>query len=108
MDNVSPGNEPEKVCAAPFDENTSITDVDKPPIHEALKVIRFRTIKKNNSLGWWSAAVLLEDHTKKQVCFYRWKKSNKEWRRDKKLAFRSRTEWNQVKEAIESLIGEIE
>jgi hypothetical protein len=91
-----------------LDENTAIKDADVLPIHEPLKVLRYRTIKKNNSLGWWSAVVLLEDHGKKQVCFYRWRKRDTVWKRDKKLSFRSRLEWSAIKDAVESLLTELE
>lgn len=87
-----------------FDENPGIKDDEKLPIHAPLKVLRYRTIKKNSGLGWWSAVVLLEDHDKKQVCFYRWRKKGGEWKRDKKLPFRNRVEWNAIKGAVESFL----
>jgi hypothetical protein len=90
------------------DENPNIQDSDKLPIHPPLKVLRYKTVKKNNALGWWSAVVLLEDHQKKQVCFYRWRKRKNVWKRDKKLPFRTRTEWNLVKGTIESFISELD
>jgi hypothetical protein len=52
--------------------------------------------------------VLLEDHDKKQVCFYRWRKRNKEWKRDKKLPFRSKADWNAVKDVVDGFINEVE
>jgi hypothetical protein len=91
-----------------FDENLQRKDNDRLPILEPLKVLRYKTIKKNNSLGWWSAVVLLEDHAKKQVCFYRWRKRNKEWKRDKKIVFRTRSEWSAVKETIDNFINALE
>jgi hypothetical protein len=93
-----------------FDENTKILDHDKLPTHDALKVLRYKTIKKNNALGWWSAVVLLEDHDKKQICFYRWrkKKTDTQWKRDKKLVFHSRVDWNAIKDAVELFLGELE
>jgi len=90
------------------DDNASIKDNDRLPIADTLKVLRYRTIKKNNALGWWSAVVLLEDHGKKQVCFYRWRRRNTEWKRDKKLPFKTRNEWAMVKEAVEAYINELE
>lgn len=91
-----------------FDENTKIANHEKLPIRDPLKILRYRTIKKNDSLGWWSAVVLLEDHNKKQVCFYRWRRRDKEWKRDKKIPFRTRAEWSAVKEAVESFINDLE
>ena len=91
-----------------FDENLQRKDNEKLPIHEPLKVLRYRTLKKNDSLGWWSAVVLLEDHNKKQVCFYRWRKRDKQWRRDKKLVFRTRAEWLAVKETMDDFINALE
>lgn len=107
MDNENP-RQFEDASRKVFDENTGITDTDKLPIKEPLIVLRYRTIKKNNALGWWSAVVLLEDHGKKQVCFYRWRKREGQWKRDKKIVFRSRPEWNAVKEGIESLLPGLE
>jgi len=66
-----------------------------------------KTIKKNNSLGWWSAVVLLEDHNRKQICFYRWRKKANEWKRDKKIPFHTRLEWSQIKEAVEGFLNEL-
>ncbi len=90
-----------------LDENQAIKDNDRLPIRDPLVVLRYRTIKKNNSLGWWSAVVLLEDHGKKQVCFYRWRKSNKEWKRDKKLVFRSKQEWTAISDAVEPFLDDL-
>lgn len=91
-----------------FDENLQRKDNDRLPIHEPLKVLRYKTLKKNDSLGWWSAVVLLEDHKKNQVCFYRWRKRDKEWKRDKKIVFRTRAEWSAVKETIDNYISALE
>lgn len=91
-----------------LDENPKIKDSEKLPIKAPLKVLRYKTIKKTKALGWWSAVVLLEDHQKKQVCFYRWRKKNNEWKRNKKLPFRTPAEWSLVKEAVESFISELE
>ncbi len=88
-----------------LDENTQIKDSEPLPVNPSIKVLRYRTIKKNNALGWWSAVVLLEDHDKKQVCFYRWRRKNKEWKRDKKLAFHSAKDWAAIKTAVEGFIG---
>ena len=90
-----------------FDENPEIMDNDKLPIHPPLKVLRYRTIKKTSSLGWWSAIVLLEDHGKNMVCFYRWRKRKGEWKRDKKLPFHSREEWKSIKSAVDEFMGDI-
>ncbi|KJJ84295.1 hypothetical protein OMAG_001758 [Candidatus Omnitrophus magneticus] len=90
-----------------FDENTEINDGEKLPVHDSIKLIRYRTIKKNSGLGWWSAIVLLEDHKRREICFYRWKKRNKEWKRDKKLHIRSKQEWNSLKEAVEPFLNEL-
>ncbi|MDD5347282.1 MAG: hypothetical protein PHT59_01565 [Candidatus Omnitrophica bacterium] len=91
-----------------FDEAPKTKEEEKLPIHAPIIVIRYRTIKKNMSLGWWSAIALVEDHGKKQVCFYRWRRVKNEWKRAKKLAFRSRAEWQAVKEGVESFLGELE
>ena len=93
---------------AVVDDNPAIKDNDRLPIGETLTVLKYRTIKKNNSLGWWSAIVLLEDHEKKQVCFYRWRRNKGEWKRDKKLPFKTRAEWTMIKDGVEAYIKELE
>jgi hypothetical protein len=90
------------------DENEKIKDNERIPIHDPIKVLRYRTIKKNNALGWWSAVVLVEDHGKKQICFYRWRKRDKEWKREKKLSYRTRADWVAMRDAIEIYIPELE
>ncbi|MBF0217777.1 MAG: hypothetical protein HQL30_12390 [Candidatus Omnitrophica bacterium] len=91
-----------------FDENTAITDNEKLPIGAPLTVLRYKTIKKSSSLGWWSAVVLLEDHGKKLVCFYRWHKKKGEWKRDKKLPFRNASDWVLFRTAIEEFIPSLD
>jgi hypothetical protein len=91
-----------------MDENEKIKDSERLPIRDPIKVLRYRTIKKNNVLGWWSAVALVEDHGKQQVCFYRWRKRDKEWKRDKKISFRSKTEWDVIRDAIEVYIINLE
>jgi hypothetical protein len=51
--------------------------------------------------------VLLEDHKKKEICFYRWHKKENEWKRDKKLPFKSREEWQHFRDAIESFMPDL-
>lgn len=87
-----------------IDENLNIIDGEKLPVYESLTVLRYRTLKKNSALGWWSAVVLLEDHQKKQICYYRWKRKKKEWKRDKKLAIRCVEDWRALREAVESFL----
>jgi hypothetical protein len=91
-----------------FDENPHILDGERLPVHETLKVIRYRTLKKNSALGWWSAVVFLEDHKKKEICFYRWRRRGDEWKRDKKLPIKSRAEWQHLKEAVESFLADMD
>ncbi|MBU1125210.1 MAG: hypothetical protein KKC84_04220 [Candidatus Omnitrophica bacterium] len=90
-----------------LDENPNVKSNDRLPIQAPIKVLRYKTIKKNSSLGWWSAIVLVEDHDKKMVCFYRWRKKGNEWKRDKKLPFHSRAEWHAVKDAVESFMDQV-
>ncbi|MCX7927769.1 MAG: hypothetical protein N2606_06515 [Candidatus Omnitrophica bacterium] len=92
----------------PFDESQKTKEEEKPPIHAPIRLIRYRTIKKNMALGWWSVVALVEDHGKKQVCFYRWRKIKGEWKRNKKIAFRCRAEWQEFRDAIEGFILEID
>ena len=51
--------------------------------------------------------VLLEDHGKKQVCFYRWRKRENVWKREKKLVFRSSIEWEAIKQAVEGFLPDL-
>jgi hypothetical protein len=90
-----------------LDENLEIKDNEPLPLSPTLKVLRYKTIKKNNALGWWSAVVLLEDHEKKQVCFYRWRRKKKEWKRDKKLTFHSGKEWILIRDTVEGFIKDL-
>jgi hypothetical protein len=105
-DNVEP-LDPEQVHFV-LDENTEIMDNDKLPIHAPIKVLRYRTIKKSPGFGWWSVIALLEDHGKKMVCFYRWRKKDGEWKRDKKIPFHSREEWKLIKSAVEDYMEEMQ
>jgi hypothetical protein len=93
---------------AAVDENDKIKDSERIPIMDPIKVLRYRTLKKNNALGWWSAVVLVEDHGKKQICFYRWRKRDKEWKREKKISYRTRGDWVAMRDAIEAYIPELE
>jgi hypothetical protein len=90
-----------------LDENLEVKDSEPLPVNPSLKVLRYRTIKKNSALGWWSAVVLLEDHDKKQICFYRWRKKQGVWKRDKKLTFHSGKEWMSIKDAVECFIKDL-
>lgn len=90
------------------DENPNIKSDEPLPVHSSINVLRYRTLKKNSAFGWWSAVLLLEDHGKPQICYYRWnKKKGKDWKRDKKLPIRSRNDWNDLKAAVETYLNEI-
>ena len=91
-----------------IDENPDVQNPERLPIKLPIKVLRYRTIKKNDSFGWWSAVVLVEDHDKKQMCFYRWHKKGTEWRRDKKLPIKNKHEWYDIKSAFESFVDELD
>ena len=91
-----------------IDENPDRKDMEPLPVHGELQVLRYRTIKKNDVLGWWSAVVLLIDHKKKQICYYRWRKKNDEWKRDKKLVFHSHKDWQLLQRAVEPFLKDLE
>ena len=91
-----------------LDENPDVKELEPLPISGQLEILRYRTLKKNNVLGWWSAIVLLIDHNKKQICYYRWRKKGDEWKRDKKLPIRSHKDWLMFKNAVESFLKEID
>lgn len=90
------------------DENSELTDFEPLPIRGQVNILRYRTIKKSAGFGWWSAVVVIEDHNKKQVCFYRWKKQGSEWKQDKKLSFHSHKDWRIFKEGVEYFLKEME
>jgi hypothetical protein len=92
-----------------FDENKDIhPDDERLPVHPSVNVLRYHTLKKSNGLGWWSAVVLTENYGKKEICYYRWKKRDKHWKRDKKLPFRTRNDWEHMKEIVEKFMDDLE
>ena len=102
-----PPLDPKNVTRA-FDENPEIMDDDILPIHPPIKVLRYRTVAKSISFGWWSAVALVEDHGEKQICFYRWRKKGDEWKRVKKMTFRKFDDWAKLKDAVETFLQELE
>jgi hypothetical protein len=78
---------------------------ERLPIKAPLKVLDYRTI--NKQFGWWAAVVLLESYAKKQVCLYLWQKRDGSWKRKQKFGVHSKEDWQMMKKAIESFIGEL-
>lgn len=76
------------------------------PVHEELDVKDGHTIFKSD--GWWKAVVLYEGFGGLEVAVYLWKKQDGEWRRQQKFKVDRGDEWVETKEAIESLLEEIE
>lgn len=79
--------------------------VEEVPIKAPLKTLRARTISKK--FGWWAAVVLLESYAKKQICFYLWQKRDDGWKRKQKFGIHSKEDWQMMKAAVESFVGEL-
>jgi hypothetical protein len=78
---------------------------EKAPIKAPLKVLKYHTI--NKKFGWWAAVVLLESYAKKQICFYLWQKVDGGWKRKQKFGIHSKEDWQHMKRAVESFVGEL-
>ncbi len=78
---------------------------ERLPIKAPLRVLQHRTINKR--FDWWAAVVLLESYAKKQVCLYLWQKKNGDWKRKQKFGIHSKEDWEMMKKAVESYIGEL-
>jgi hypothetical protein len=92
------------------DEGTQIVDTgdgveERVPIKEPLRVLNCQTI--NKKFGWWAAVVLLESYAKKQICFYLWQKKDNVWKRKQKFGIHSKEDWQLMKKAVESFVGEL-
>jgi hypothetical protein len=103
--NEDPRLEEKMEHALPVDEATEGGKEERLPIKSPLQVLRFRTI--NKQFGWWAAVVLLESYAKKQVCLYLWQKKDGSWKRKQKFGIHSKEDWQQMKTAVESFIGEL-
>lgn len=75
------------------------------PVSETLKVLKGLTLYKTEK--WWSAIVLMESFGKKQIAVYLWGKKGDEWKRRQKFVVRSKSQWVEIKEAMEKLLPEI-
>lgn len=75
------------------------------PVSETLKVLKGLTLYKTEK--WWSAIVLMESFGKKQIAVYLWGKKGDEWKRRQKFVVRNKSQWAEIKEAIEKLLPEI-
>jgi hypothetical protein len=78
---------------------------DKLPVSEKLNVIDTATLYKTSK--WWSAIVLLESFGRKQIAMYVWLNKDGKWKRNQKFVIHNRSEWAQVKEAVERFIHQL-
>ena len=83
-----------------------MSEPDRPPVHESLKVIDHRTLLKRGR--WWSEAVLVDSFGRKQIGLYLWLKTNGRWKRKQKFVIRNKENWQKVKEAVEDLLKRME
>jgi len=75
---------------------------EKFPISESLGVIEGTTIYKTDK--WWAAVVLVESFGRKQIATYLWNKKGDQWKRRQKLVISKKSEWPQIRDAIEKLL----
>ncbi|PIU41317.1 MAG: hypothetical protein COS99_06005 [Candidatus Omnitrophica bacterium CG07_land_8_20_14_0_80_42_15] len=75
------------------------------PIIAPLKVLEYKTVNKR--FGWWSAVVLVDSWSRKQVCLYLWQKKGDKWARKQKFAVHSQEDWNVIKESVDTMIPEL-
>lgn len=93
-----------KTHALPIDESAK-GEEERLPIKAPLRVLKHSTV--NKKFGWWAAVVLLESYAKKQICFYLWQKKDDSWKRKQKFGIHSKEDWQVMKKAVESFIGEL-
>jgi hypothetical protein len=98
-----PDVQQEKTRALPIEETAE--GEERLPIKAPLRVLKYRTV--NKKFGWWAAVVLLESYAKKQICFYLWQKKDDSWKRKQKFGIHSTEDWQIMKKAVESFIGEL-
>lgn len=72
------------------------------PISESLKVVEGITIYKTDK--WWAAVTLIESFGRKQVATYLWNKKGDQWKRRQKLVITRKSQWLQIRDAIEKLL----
>ena len=78
---------------------------EKRPVAEKLPVLQSATLYKTKK--WWSAVALLESFGRKQVAVYLWLNKDGTWKRQEKLIVHNKKEWDQIKENIEKLAGQL-
>ena len=83
----------------------SAQEEEQVPIKAPLKALKVHTI--NKKFGWWAAVVLLESYAKKQICFYLWQRKNDTWKRKQKFGIHSKEDWQMMKKAVDSFVGEL-
>lgn len=75
------------------------------PIHPEIKVLAFKDIYKTDQ--WRKTVTLQEAFGRKEIACYLWRKKGDEWKRKQKLTFKSKEEWEKVKQAVEDLLKEL-
>ena len=95
----------EDMSKSPGPEETPNTEKERLPIKTPLRALKFSTIHKR--YGWWATVVLVESYAKKQICFYLWQNRDGEWKRKQKFGIHSKEDWEIMKKAVESYVGEL-
>ena len=79
---------------------------EKLPLSEFYSVLDQVTISKSSK--WWSAVVLTEAYGRKNIALYLWTYSEGIWKRKHKFEIHSRTDWEKIKVAIETMLQKME
>ena len=80
---------------------------EKLPVDEFLKVVAHRTVTKTSR--WWYAVVLVElPSGRKRINIYGWINRNGQWKRKQKLTIGNVQTWQQIKQHVEELLGELQ
>lgn len=83
----------------------SVMSEESFPAHEALRVVKGRTIYKTDR--WWKAILLTEAFGRRQVSVYLWQNRNGVWKRKQKYTVRSASDWLMDKTVIDELVKEL-
>jgi hypothetical protein len=78
---------------------------ERLPISEKLKVLEGATLYKTDK--WWSAVALIDSFGRKQIALYVWLNKEGKWKRNQKYIIHNKSEWSQIKEAIEKFVPEL-
>ena len=86
-----------------------MSNEERPPIHEKLEVVNYKTIYKSTSnpaKSWWKTVILARGWGRTQILIYQHKLENGRWKRKQKASFNSVKDWEDTKQAVEEFIKE--